>query len=66
MRARAESTFIIFTVNLILMDQEFDKLDGALGRVEINTTAAHEHVGEIEHDICTQKEHVRAIASALP
>ncbi len=49
-----------FVVNLVLMDQEFDKLegvieniDGSIGNVEINTTAACEHVGEIERDIRT-------------
>jgi len=55
-----------FTVNLILMNQEFDKLDGALGLVEINTTAAREHVGEIEQDIRTLKERCRTICSTLP
>ena len=51
---------------MILMDQEFDKLDGALGLVEINTTAAREHVGEIERDIRTLKERARTITSVLP
>ena len=55
-----------FTVKMILMDQEFTKLEGALGLVEINTTAAREHVGEIERDIRTQKEQARTITSTLP
>ena len=55
------------------MDQEFDKLegvieniDGSIGNVEINTTAAREHVGEIERDIRTGKERCRAIVSVMP
>ena len=36
-----------FIVNIILMDQEFDKLESKLDLVEINTAAAREHVGEI-------------------
>ncbi len=62
-----------FVVNLILMDQEFDKLegtieniDGNLGNVEINTTASREHVAEIERSIHTDKERARAIISLLP
>ena len=31
-------------VNFILMDQEFDKVEDEVGSVEINTTAAREHV----------------------
>ena len=34
-----------FNVNIVLMDQEFDKLESKLDLVEINTTAAREHVG---------------------
>ena len=62
-----------FVVNLILMDQEFDKLEGAIenvdgkmGNVEINTTASREHMAEIERSICTDKERVIAISSLLP
>ncbi len=50
-------------VNMIMMDLEFDKLecviegiDGSIENVAINTTAAHEHVGEFEHSICTGRE----------
>ena len=50
-------------MSLILMDQEFKKLegviesiDGSIGNVEINNTAAREHVGKIERDIRTGKE----------
>ncbi len=51
--ARAE-----FVVNLILMDQEFDKLEGVIenvdrniGSLAINTIASREHVREIERII---------------
>jgi len=36
-----------FIVKVIMMDQEFDKVEDACNMVEINTTAAREHVGEI-------------------
>ena len=45
-----------------MMDQEFDKVKDTCNTVEINTTAAHEHVG----DIRTIKEQGRAIVSDLP
>ncbi len=55
------------------MDQEFDNLegviesiDGSIGNVEINTTAARKHVGKIERDIHTGKDQCRAIVSVLP
>ncbi len=54
------------------MDQEFEKLegaiksiDGSIGNAAINTTATHKHVGEIEQSIQTTKECVCAIISAL-
>ncbi len=60
-------------MNLILMDQEFNKLecliesiDSSIGNVAINTTDARKHMGEIEHDICTSKEWCHAIVSVLP
>ena len=37
-----------FIVNLALMDKEFDKVQEHLPFLQINTTAAREHVGEIE------------------
>ena len=40
-----------FVVNLIMMDGEFAKLESSFDLVEINTTAAREHVGEIERSI---------------
>ncbi len=35
-------------INVMLMDMEFEKLVDLLPSVSINTTAAREHVGEIE------------------
>ena len=37
-----------FVVNVIIMDQEFDKVEDEVRSVKINTAAAREHVGEIE------------------
>ena len=42
-----------FFVNVILMDQEFDKIVDEVPKLEINTTAAREHVGDIERAIRT-------------
>ena len=36
-----------FFVNLIMMDGEFAKLESSFDLVEINTTAAREHMGQI-------------------
>ena len=55
-----------YIVNLIMMDQEFEKVEGELGLVEINTTAAREHVGEIERSNRVVKERARSISSTLP
>ncbi len=49
-----------------MMDREFEKLEGLLGPIEINTTASREHVGEIERSNCVVKERVRSISSTLP
>ena len=40
-----------FMVRTILMDQEFDKVKDKMPLLELNTTAAREHVGEIERGI---------------
>jgi hypothetical protein len=55
-----------FIVKVIMMDQEFDKVEDACNMVEINTTAAREHVKEIERFIRTIKERSRALMSDLP
>ena len=55
-----------FVVNLMLMDMEFDKIKDVLPMVEVNTTAAREHVPEIELRIWTIKERVRSVISDFP
>ncbi len=55
-----------FIVCIIMMDQEFDKVEDTCEMVEINTTAAREHVGKIERLIRRIKEHSRALMSDLP
>ena len=49
-----------------MMDQEFDKIEDICDKVEINTTAARKHVGEIKQYIRTIKERSCAIMSDLP
>ena len=49
-----------FVVNAILMDQEFDKIVDQVPLLEVNTTAAREHVGEIERGLRTIQERGRA------
>ena len=54
-----------FVVNMIMLDMEFESVkDHVL--VEVNTTAAREHVGEIERYVRTVKERCRATISDLP
>ena len=55
-----------FVVNLMLMDQEFEKIKDVLPLVEVNTTAACKHVPEIKRHIRTIKERVRATTSRFP
>ncbi len=55
-----------YTVDLIMKDQEFEKLKEKLGLIEVNTTAAREHVGKIESSNQTVQERSRAICSLLP
>ena len=43
-----------------LMDMEFEKLRDMLPNVTLNTTAAREHVGEIERKIRVVKERARS------
>jgi hypothetical protein len=62
-RLNARTGFIIC---VIMMDQEFDKVKDACDMVEINTTAACKHVGEIKCFIRTIKECSRALVSDLP
>eukprot|EP00804_Cyclotella_cryptica_P006122 CCRYP_010732-RA/>CCRYP_010732-RA protein AED:0.20 eAED:0.22 QI:0/0/0/1/1/1/2/0/901 len=55
-----------FIVKTCLMDMEFEKLKSDMGPVEIITTAAREHVGDIEWYIRVIKERARSVASQLP
>ena len=54
-----------FVVRLALMDKEFDKITDFVGLLEVNTTAAREHVGEIERTIRFVKERTRCISNGL-
>ena len=55
-----------FVVNLMLVDMDFEKIKDMLTMVEVNTTAAQEHVPEIERRIRTIKERVRIVTSDFP
>jgi hypothetical protein len=55
-----------FIVRVILMDMEFESLTDELELVQVNTTAAQEHVGDIEHGIRTIKDRARSTLAALP
>jgi hypothetical protein len=50
----------------MMMDMEFEKLVDLLPNVTINTTAAREHVGEIERKIQVIKERARGTMNTLP
>ena len=55
-----------FAVQTMMMDMEFEKLVDLLPSVAINTTAAREHVGEIERKIRVIKERARGTINTLP
>ncbi len=55
-----------FSIRMILMDGEFEKIKGLLQNVECNTTAAKEHVSEAEQMIWTIKERTRGLLATLP
>ncbi len=55
-----------FMVGTILMDNEFEKLRPLVPGININTTAAKEHVPEIEHRIRVIKERARVLLNTLP
>ena len=54
-----------FVVRCVMMDMEFEAVKEH-AMVPINTTAAREHVGEIERYVRTVKERCRCIVSELP
>ena len=51
---------------MILMDMEFEKVKTELGLIDVNTTAAREHVAEIERGISLLKERSRCVIKSLP
>ena len=53
-------------VNIILMDQEFDRVKEEVGLVEINTASSREHLGKIEGMIRIIKERCQEIVSTIP
>ena len=53
-------------MRLALMDMEFIKVKDLVPLVEINTTAAREHVGLIERKIRHVKKETRATTSEFP
>jgi hypothetical protein len=55
-----------FVVQTAMMDVEFEKLRTLLPHVALNTTAAREHVGEIERKIRVVKERARGTFNTLP
>jgi Reverse transcriptase (RNA-dependent DNA polymerase) len=57
-----------FSVEMLMTDGEFESLRGDLAamRVNLNTTARDEHVGDIERYIRTVKERTRATYNTLP
>ena len=55
-----------FIVQTAMMDIEFNKLKNGMPELVINTTAAREHVGEIERKIRVIKEQARGMISTLP
>jgi hypothetical protein len=55
-----------FIIKVVMMDQEFNKIEDNIKLVEINTTTAHKHVGRIKQLIRTIKEQSCALVSSLP
>eukprot|EP00956_Cyclotella_meneghiniana_P009213 scaffold12647_cov40-Cyclotella_meneghiniana.AAC.2 len=55
-----------FLVKMCLMDMEFKKLEDGTTEVMINTTAAREHVTDIERYIRSIKDRCRSVMSELP
>ena len=55
-----------FIMRCIMVDMKFEPVKEHVALVEINTNAAHEHMGEIEHFVRTVKECTRCIVTSLP
>jgi hypothetical protein len=55
-----------FIIQTTMMDMEFEKLRPLMPHVALNTTAAQEHVGEIEQKIRVIKERARGTFNTMP
>ncbi len=55
-----------FVIQTALMDMEFEKLRTMMPHVALNTTAAREHIGEVEREIRVIKERARSTFNTLP
>ena len=55
-----------FIVQTAMMDMEFEKLKPLMPHVALNTTAAQEHIGEIDQKIRVIKERARGTFNTLP
>ena len=55
-----------YMIRTSLMDMEFEPLVDILDEIVVNTTAAREHVGDIERSIRSIKDRGRCIVSELP
>ena len=54
-----------FIVQTAMMDMEFEKLKPLMPHVALNTTAAREHIGEIDQKIRVIKERARGTFNTL-
>ena len=54
-----------FIVNLVLMDQEFDKIVDRMDMVIVNTCATNKHVTDAERNVCTIKDGTRCSVAEL-
>ena len=55
-----------FVVQTAMMDMEFEKLKTLMPHVALNTTAAQEHIGEIERKTRVIKERTRGMLNTMP
>jgi hypothetical protein len=55
-----------FTVQTLLMDNEFEKIRDHGTLLNSNTTAADEHVGKVERRIRVIKDRARGFVCTLP
>ena len=54
-----------FMVNLILVDQNFDKIVDRMDMVIVNTCATNEHVMDAERNVCRIKDSTRCSVAEL-